>query len=71
MQKEFTFRNFVKDLGFRFLMAAAGIGVFVALALIGDFFEIELLQSPGGILAVLLVSGPVLLVSWAAYSYST
>ena len=62
MVKEFAFRNFLKDLGFRFLMAALGVGLFAAIAFAGDFLQIEFLQSPRGVLAVLLVGGPLVLI---------
>ena len=65
-----TFRNFLKGLIFRIVMAAAGIGLVVLLALVGDFFDIGLLQSTGGIVIVLLVGGPLLLISTMILLYT-
>ncbi|WP_414837253.1 hypothetical protein ACK3SF_03215 [Candidatus Nanosalina sp. VS9-1] len=59
---DLSFRSFIKDIAFRILMAAAGVGLFVSLALAGDYFDIGLLQSSGGILLVLLIGGPVTFV---------
>ncbi len=71
MVKSFTFRNFLKDLGLRFLMAGLGIGLVVAIALIGDFFQIEFLQSTGGILTFLLLGGPLILIPILVFLYTT
>jgi hypothetical protein len=68
---EFTFRNFVKDLGFRILMAAAGIGLFALLAFAGDYLDIGLLQSSGGILLVLLIGGPIIFIPALILLYAT
>ena len=60
---DFTFRSFVKDLGFRILMAFLGVGLFALLAFTGDYFDIGLLQSSGGILLVLLIGGPIIFIT--------
>lgn len=56
----FTFENLLKDLGLRIGGAVGAVALFVALAYLGDFFNIELLQSPGGILSVILIGGTLI-----------
>ena len=50
-----NFREFVKELGFRFLMAGLGVAGYIILFLIGDRFGVGFLQSQIGILVTLLV----------------
>jgi len=65
------FRDFLKDLGFRFVMAFAGVSLVALLAFLGDLFDIASLQSTGGILAVLLIGGSLVAISAIAVSVLT
>lgn len=68
---EFTLEGFLKDLGFRVAAAAGAAGVFATLAYLGDFLEIELLQSPGGILTVITIGAVLVLFPLIGSLYLT
>ena len=67
---DFSWKSLLKDLAMRIGAATAAVGVFVFLAFLGDFFDIQLLQSAGGVLTVILITGPVVFITAAGIHYS-